>query len=81
VIEEAADSATESADEEASQSAEDEDEAEADEASSPIAPPAPLINTRPLNPAVSVVEPVAGSGNPALIGSAVNEATAQGDTP
>ena len=81
VIEEAADSATESADDEASQSAEDEDEAEADEASSPIAPPAPLINTRSLNPAVRVVEPVAGSGNPALIGSAVNEATAQGDTP
>lgn len=80
VVEEAADSATESADEEASQSAEDEEEAEA-EASAPIAPPTPLINTRPLNPAVRVVEPVAGAGNPALIGSAVNEATAQGDTP
>ncbi|MET0180695.1 MAG: DVUA0089 family protein, partial [Novosphingobium sp.] len=58
-------------------SAEEDDEAEADAASSPIAPPAPLIDTRPLNPAVDVVEPVSGAGNPALIGSAVNEATAQ----
>jgi filamentous hemagglutinin family protein len=35
---------------------------------SPIAPPAPLISTRPLDPPVNVDEPVAGSGNPALIG-------------
>ncbi|WP_068076417.1 hypothetical protein [Novosphingobium lentum] len=35
----------------------------------PIAPPAPLIDTRPLNPPVKVEEPVAGSGNPALIGA------------
>lgn len=34
----------------------------------PIPPPAPLINTRPLDPPVNVEEPVAGSGNPALIG-------------
>ncbi|MFC4295343.1 hypothetical protein ACFO0A_09790 [Novosphingobium tardum] len=60
-----------------SDTAENQDEAEADAASSPIAPPAPLIDTRPLNPAIEVVEPVAGAGNPALIGSAVNETTAE----
>jgi len=45
---------------------------------SPIAPPPPLIDTRPLNPPPLIDEPVAGSGNPALMGSAVNENTAQG---
>ncbi|MDT0509967.1 hypothetical protein [Novosphingobium sp. MMS21-SN21R] len=48
-------------------------------ASSPIAPPAPLVDTRPLTPPGDVTQPVTGSGNPALIGSAVNESTAQGD--
>lgn len=56
-------------------------EAAAEEARSPIAPPAPLIDTRPLNPAVDVVEPVSGSGNPALIGSAVNETATQETQP
>lgn len=37
----------------------------------PISPPAPLINTRPLDPPLNVDEPVAGSGNPALIGAGV----------
>ncbi len=45
---------------------------------SPISPPPPLIDTRPLNPPPLIDEPVAGSGNPALMGSAVNENTAQG---
>jgi len=35
---------------------------------SPIPPPAPLINTQPLNPPVIIEEPVSGSGNPALLG-------------
>jgi len=48
------------------------DEAQADVATSPIAPPAPLIDTRPLNPELDVTEPVSGSGNPALIGTGVN---------
>jgi hypothetical protein len=48
-------------------------------ASSPIVPPAPLVDTRPLTPPGDVTQPVTGSGNPALIGSAVNESTAQGD--
>ncbi|MFM6832143.1 MAG: beta strand repeat-containing protein, partial [Novosphingobium sp.] len=48
-------------------------------ASAPIAPPAPLVDTRPLTPPGDVTQPVTGSGNPALIGSAVNESTAQGD--
>ena len=56
-----------------------EEEADNDEGSSPIAPPTPLINTRQLSPDVEVVEPVSGAGNPALFGSAVNEAIAQGD--
>ena len=56
-----------------------EEEADNDEGSSPIAPPQPLINARPLNPDIEVVEPVSGAGNPALFGSAVIETTAQGD--
>ncbi|ANY21072.1 hypothetical protein A6F68_02578 [Tsuneonella dongtanensis] len=56
-----------------------EEEGEGESASSPIAPPAPLINTRPLNPDANVVEPVSGAGNPALLGSAVNEDDAGGE--
>jgi hypothetical protein len=56
-----------------------EEAAEEDAAASPIAPPAPLIDTRPMNPPANVTEPVAGSGNPALIGSAIDEGIAQGD--
>jgi filamentous hemagglutinin family protein len=47
----------------------------------PITPPAPLINTRQLNPNIEVVEPVAGAGNPALLGSAVDEGITEGETP
>ena len=51
---------------------EQQDEKEAKEtAESPIAPPAPMIDTRPLSPPVSVDEPVAGGGNPALFGVGV----------
>ncbi|MBF9150001.1 hypothetical protein [Novosphingobium jiangmenense] len=48
-------------------------------ASSPIAPPPQLIDSRPLEPQSQVEQPVAGSGNPALIGSVVNENSAEGD--
>lgn len=48
-------------------------------ASSPIAPPPQLIDSRPLEPQTQVEQPVAGSGNPALIGSVVNENSAEGD--
>lgn len=58
---------------------EEEKAAEEEVDGSPIAPPAPLIDTRPLNPPATITEPVAGSGNPALIGSVVNEGTAQED--
>jgi hypothetical protein len=61
-------------------SGEDEDDG-GDTGSAPIAPPAPLINTRQLNPNVEVVEPVAGAGNPALLGSAVDEGITEGETP
>ena len=72
--------AADDADEGEDGSSEDqEEEADNDEGSAPIAPPQPLINTRPLNPDIDVVEPVSGAGNPALFGSAVNEATVQGD--
>ena len=47
---------------------EDQDAAE-ETASAPIVPPAPLVDTRPLNPKVDVDEPIIGSGNPALIGT------------
>ena len=40
-----------------------------DSASSPIAPPAPLFNTKPLEQKSDTDEPVSGGGNPALIGS------------
>jgi hypothetical protein len=48
-------------------------------ASSPIAPAPQLIDSRPLEPQTQVEQPVAGSGNPALIGSVVNENSAEGD--
>lgn len=48
-------------------------------ATSPIVPPVQLIDTQPLEPTGVVEQPVAGSGNPALIGSVVNEGNAQGD--
>lgn len=35
----------------------------------PIAPPAPLIDTRPMRPPVLVTEPQTGSGNPSLQGT------------
>ncbi|HUQ13913.1 MAG TPA: hypothetical protein VM055_06525 [Novosphingobium sp.] len=81
VLEDAADEAVDDLEEGGEESGEDKkEEKDAEEAAAaPIAPPTPLINTRALDPAVRVVEPVAGAGNPALIGSAVNEATAQGD--
>ena len=44
-------------------------ETEDDESSSPIEPPAPLFDTRPLNPDANVDEPISGSGNPALMGT------------
>lgn len=50
-----------------------------DAASAPIAPPAPVIDSRPLNPPNQIETPISGGGNPALIGSIVNENTAQGD--
>jgi len=40
-----------------------------DSASSPIAPPTPLFNTKPLEQKSDTDEPVSGGGNPALIGS------------
>lgn len=39
-------------------------------ASAPIAPPMPLVNSGPLDAQTPIEQPVAGSGNPALIGSA-----------
>ncbi|QOV92635.1 hypothetical protein [Novosphingobium sp. ES2-1] len=50
-----------------------------DAASSPIAPPPQLIDSKPLDPVGQIEQPVAGSGNPALIGSVVNEDSAEGD--
>ncbi|AXU19682.1 hypothetical protein C7W88_12675 [Novosphingobium sp. THN1] len=50
-----------------------------DAASSPIAPPPQLIDSKPLDPVGQIEQPVAGSGNPALIGSIVNENSAEGD--
>ncbi|MET0137602.1 MAG: hypothetical protein ABW192_04380, partial [Sphingobium sp.] len=44
------------------------DEAEEAVSKTPIPPPPPIINTRPLEPRVDIDEPVAGAGNPALIG-------------
>jgi len=46
----------------------------------PIVPPAPLIDTRPLSPPVTITEPITGSGNPALIGSAAPQANGKGET-
>lgn len=48
-------------------------------ASSPIAPPPQLIDSRPLDTSSQIEQPVSGSGNPALIGSVVNEDSVEGD--
>jgi filamentous hemagglutinin family protein len=72
--------AADDADEGGDGAGEDEDDG-GDSGAAPISPPAPLINTRPLNPDANVVEPVAGAGNPALLGSAVDEGIKQGETP
>lgn len=47
------------------------DDADASAATSkgPIAPPAPLIDSRPLRPPVLITEPQTGSGNPSLQGT------------
>jgi hypothetical protein len=47
-------------------------------ATSPIAPPPQMINSAPLEQKPPIDQPVAGSGNPSLIGSAVNENSAEG---
>ncbi|WP_054106388.1 hypothetical protein [Novosphingobium sp. AAP83] len=47
-------------------------------ASSPIAPPPQIIDSAPLQQKPPIDQPVAGSGNPSLIGSAVNENSAEG---
>ena len=62
-------------------SSDDDDGDDGDDGASPIAPPAPLINTRQLSPNANVEQPVAGAGNPALLGSPVNESPPQGDKP
>ena len=51
------------------------DEEEADAASSPIEPPNPLFDSRPLNAKDSTDEPISGGGNPALIGSDIDPTT------
>ena len=51
------------------------DKDEADAASSPIEPPNPLFDSRPLNTKDSTDEPISGGGNPALIGSDINPTT------
>lgn len=48
-------------------------------ASAPIAPPMPLVNSGPLDAQAPIEQPVAGSGNPALIGSASGGRGNEGD--
>lgn len=57
---------------------EQQEQAEKATSGPPIVPPTPLIDMRPLNPPGRIEEPVAGSGNPALMGSPVNENSAEG---
>jgi hypothetical protein len=52
--------------------------AEAEDATSPIAPPPQIIDSKPLESQSMIEQPVAGSGNPSLIGSVVNEDSAEG---
>lgn len=59
--------------------AREEPASEADVAASPIAPPIEIIDSNPLDPQSLVEQPVAGSGNPSLIGSVVNEDSAEGE--
>lgn len=53
--------------------------AQAEGASSPIAPPPQIIDSKPLESQPMIEQPVAGSGNPSLIGSVVNENSAEGE--
>lgn len=53
--------------------------AKAAKATSPIAPPPQIIDSKPLEPQAMIETPVAGSGNPSLIGSVVNENSAEGE--
>ncbi|MEO5809687.1 MAG: hypothetical protein ABIR51_06480, partial [Sphingomicrobium sp.] len=48
-------------------------------ASSPIVPPQPLFDTRPMETDDETDEPISGGGNSALIGTGVNSVT--GDEP
>ncbi|WP_408587631.1 beta strand repeat-containing protein [Novosphingobium sp.] len=57
---------------------EQQEQADKATAGPPIVPPTPLIDMRPLNPPGRIEEPVAGSGNPALMGAFVNENSAEG---
>ena len=71
--------------EEATEEAQEEAEAAAaaavasENATSPIAPTPQIINTSALEQKSTIDQPVAGSGNPSLIGSVVNEASAEGN--
>ncbi|MBA4355419.1 MAG: hypothetical protein C0409_12080, partial [Novosphingobium sp.] len=56
-----------------------EEESSESAAASPIAPPVQMIDDSPLDPQSLVEQPVAGSGNPSLIGSVVNEGSAEGE--
>lgn len=56
-----------------------EEEGSGDDAASPIAPPPQIINSQSLDPQSQIEQPVAGSGNPSLIGSVVNENSAEGE--
>lgn len=53
----------------------EEDENAQSAARAPVEPPVVLIDTRPLNPAVDIADPVSGSGNPASL--AAPEATTE----
>lgn len=47
--------------------------------SSPIVPPTPIVNDRPLDTTSQIDEPVTGSGNPALIGTNATTTVQAGD--
>ncbi len=49
-----------------------EEDGGADSATSPIVPPQPLFDTRPMDSDDETDEPISGGGNPALIGAGVN---------
>lgn len=78
-VEEPSTPAADESEEQAAEEARAAEKAASEAKGSPIVPPPQIIDSSPLDPQSLVEQPVAGSGNPSLIGSVVNEGSAEGN--